>query len=92
MFSGHIEREHRLSDTESVVKMRLVDANLTITHCIGIVVHPDDKPVSFRAVERVVENDPDAVFNRRTMFNCRMADTVVRRENLLDLKPHQVCL
>lgn len=83
MITGRIEKEHRISEIESLVLMHLLSDDAVESYFVGVAIHPPDVKVSFRSAEKVSFVDATTLFNLRTMFNGRQVDKIIHPENAI---------
>jgi len=87
---GHIEREQRLNDDESLVILRVMDD--TIQHYVTIATHLPNERVRFRATEPVRDSNAIALFLRRAMFNGIGAEKITNKTYTDDLNDREMII
>ena len=82
MLKGYIEQDYRLNDIESLVLLRVENSVTSIvTHYVAVAIHPQNKPVVFRHIERADPGVTNTLFAMRTMFNGNHANTIIHKDN-----------
>lgn len=83
---GTVIEESCLSDVDSLVRIRISDANDNITQYVMVITHITEKPATFSFVEIVTDVDSESIFRQRALFKGRLAYEVINKERQVVLK------
>ena len=90
--TGIIQNEHTLTTTDSLVLIRLNDAQNNFSYVVTIVSHPSEKPVTYRNSEIVPDDRIVKVFSSRALFGGRNSETLRNYENEVSIGPTDIRL